>query len=78
MTDLSPAVPNRDLKHTQSEQELLSSLAARLVLQAIDNDFTKLDHALASIRQVLEDDYPHLAIPGSPRRGFKAVRDAVP
>jgi hypothetical protein len=39
----------------------LISLAARLVLQAIDNDFAGLDPALESIAHVLESDYPHLA-----------------
>lgn len=52
---------NTDLKHTSGERELLISLAARLILQATDNDFAKLDGALASIKEVLEADYPHLA-----------------
>jgi hypothetical protein len=51
---------NRDLKHTPGERELLTSLAARLVLQALDNDLAELGRALESIRRVLEADYPHL------------------
>ena len=66
---------NRDLRHTPGERELLTALAARLVLQAADNDIAE---ALASIRQVLEADYPHLVRPGSPRRRPGAARDAVP
>jgi hypothetical protein len=52
---------SNDLRQTANERELLISLAARLVLQAIDNDFAALDLALSSIRQLLRDDYPHLA-----------------
>ena len=55
------SLTNSDQKHTHNERELLISLAARLLLQAVDNDFTGLNPALASIRQVLERDYPHLA-----------------
>lgn len=52
---------NSELRHTDNERGLLLSLAARLVLQAIDNDVAELDRALSSIRQVLEADYPRLA-----------------
>ena len=54
---------NGDQKHTHTERELLISLAARLVLQAVDNDFAELNPALESIKQVLESDYPHLIGP---------------
>jgi hypothetical protein len=71
---------NSDLRHTHSERELLTSLAARLVLQATDNDFAELDYVLSSIRQVLEGDYPHLAGPGSarsrPRAEARGSRDS--
>ena len=52
---------NREGVHTAMEQDLLISLAARLALQATDNDLGKLDRALAAIRTLLERDYPHLA-----------------
>jgi hypothetical protein len=54
---------NSELRHTDNEREMLLSLAARLVLQAIDNDVAELGRALSSIRQVLEADYPPLASP---------------
>jgi hypothetical protein len=41
-----------------SSKWLLISLAARLVSQATDIDFAGLDPAQASIRWVLEADYP--------------------
>ncbi len=50
------SLTNSELRHTQSERELLISLAARLVLQATDNDLAELGYALATIRQVLESD----------------------
>ena len=51
---------NKEGAHTPMEQDLLISLAARLVLQAMDNDLGKLDRALAAIKTLLERDYPHL------------------
>ena len=52
---------NPDLRHTDSERGLLISLAAQLVLQASDNNFARVDDILASIRRMLEADYPQLA-----------------
>jgi len=55
---------NPDLRHTDSERGLLISLAARLVLQASDNNFARVDDILISIRRMLEADYPQLAHAG--------------
>ncbi len=52
---------NPDLRHTDSERELLISLAARLLLQASDNNFVRADDILVSIKHMLEADYPQLA-----------------
>jgi len=52
---------NAELKHTDDERELLTALAARLVLQATDNQFSRIEGVLASIRNLLEADYPQLA-----------------
>jgi hypothetical protein len=51
---------NPDLRHSDSERELLITLAARPVLQATDIHFAQLDGVLASIRHVLKADYPQL------------------
>jgi len=51
---------NPDLRHTDGERDLLTALAARLVLQVADNNFAQLDRILSSIRDVLEADYPQL------------------
>jgi hypothetical protein len=59
---------NDGMKHTRSERDLLISLAARLILQATDNDLADLDSALTSIKKVLEADYPQLARAQSPPR----------
>jgi hypothetical protein len=57
----SDSLVNKDGAHTPIERDLLISLAARLVLQATDDDLGKLDRALAAIKALLESDYPHLA-----------------
>jgi hypothetical protein len=56
------SLSNPDGRHTPLEQDLLLSLAARLVLQATDNDFGQVDRALSAIKSLLQRDYPHLAI----------------
>lgn len=58
---LRDSLSNADGRHTRLEQDLLVALAARLVLQATDNDFGQMDRALSAIRGVLQLDYPHLA-----------------
>lgn len=55
------SLSNQDSRHTPLEQDLLVALAARLVLQATDNDFGRLDRALSAINSLLALDYPHLA-----------------
>jgi hypothetical protein len=57
---VSDSLLNKDGVHTPVEQDLLISLASRLVLHATDNDLGKLDRALAAIKTLLERDYPHL------------------
>jgi hypothetical protein len=56
------SLSNPDGRHTPLEQYLLLSLAARLVLQATDNDSGQVDRALSGIKSLLQRDYPHLAI----------------
>jgi hypothetical protein len=68
---------NSDLKHTRAEREMLISLAARLVLQATDNNFAELDSALASTKETLEADYPHLARPHGTRRALRPALETV-
>ena len=58
---VSDSLLNKDGVHTPIEQDLLISLAARLVLQATDNNFGKLERTLAAIESLLVRDYPHLA-----------------
>ncbi len=48
------------LDHQDGEHGLLLALAARLVLQALDNDLTRLEPALVTIGETLRRDYPHL------------------
>ena len=55
------SLSNPDGRHTPREQDLLLALAARLVLQATDNDFAQIDRDLSAIRRLLQGDYPHLA-----------------
>lgn len=55
------SLSNADGRHTPLEQDLLVALAARLVLQAADNDVGQMDRALSAIRGLLRRDYPHLA-----------------
>jgi hypothetical protein len=56
------SLSNPDSRHTPLEQDMLLSLAARLVLQATDNDFGQVDRALSAIKSLLRHDYPQLAV----------------
>lgn len=55
------SLANEEGRHTPLERDLLLALAGRLVLQATDNDFGQIDRALATIKHLLERNYPHLA-----------------
>lgn len=61
------SLSNPDGRHTPLEQDLILSLAARLVLQATDNDFGRIDRALSAINSLLALDYPQLAAAHSGR-----------
>lgn len=58
---VADSLTNKGARHTPLERDLLISLAARLVLQATDNDFGQVDQALAAAKDLLAQDYPHLA-----------------
>jgi len=54
------SLANSEGRHAPLEQDLLTSLAARFVLQATDNDFGQIDRTLSAIKSLLQSDYPHL------------------
>lgn len=49
------------MEHKAAEHDQLIALAARLVLQAVDNDLGRLESTLGRVRDALVRDYPHLA-----------------
>jgi len=59
------SLSNANGRHTPLEHDLLVALAARLILQATDNDLGQLERAAAAIKHILERDYSHLAAPHS-------------
>ncbi len=54
------SLSNSHGRHTPLEQDLLVALAARIVLQATDNDLSQVQQALSAIKNLLYQDYPHL------------------